>query len=267
MHRKHPDLIATMALAVFAAACVLLGAPGADIALVRGIGVVAGASLAFVLPGYALVAALLAGRSPGRAELALLSVGGSVALAVVAGLLLNLTPWGLRPQSWAVALGAVAVECGLIAEWRRASVSGPPLPASSPSEGRWVLTSRAAVLYGLASLVVALAVSVASVTGSTTTAATPRTTRLWVVPATAGSAGVRLGVENGEAVTVRYALRVGSGSGIVDEWPDLVLAPGERWEVSLSFAAVPGEDRTVEALLYRDDDPDVPYRSVTVAVR
>ncbi len=274
------DTVAVIACAVIAALCVCVGAPGSGVAVVRGFVALAGATLAFVLPGYALAMALQARRSPDLAQLALLSVGGSVALTTLVGLLLNLTPWGLRPASWAVALGTVTVACALAGEWRRGThATAAPVTAATPvtlttrrqlapalASPRWRgLVSRAALLYGLAALVVAFAVGVAS--AGADDAATLRSTRLWVVPANAGKTEIRLGVENGEGVPVRYALRVGSGNGIVGEWPDIALGPGGRWEASLDLATVSPEDTTVEALLYRDDDLDVPFRTVTVTVR
>src|SRR5437867_4006260 len=58
--------------------------------------------LVLALPGYALLSAVFSG-SPGLSapERVLFTLGASAAIAVIGGLALNSTPWGLRADSWA----------------------------------------------------------------------------------------------------------------------------------------------------------------------
>ncbi|MDQ6673875.1 MAG: DUF1616 domain-containing protein, partial [Chloroflexota bacterium] len=99
MTRPAPtDLIVVVCLAVAALSAVVLGLGTLWVrASLAG-------PLVLVLPGYALVRALLPARPRRLAELLLLSLGSSLAIAVLGGLVLNLTPWGIRAESWAVFL-------------------------------------------------------------------------------------------------------------------------------------------------------------------
>src|SRR5438874_6431419 len=65
--------------------------------------------LALVLPGYALISALFPKRELGGSERVVFSVGLSLIIVILGGLVLNLTPFGLRTNSWAVYLGAITL--------------------------------------------------------------------------------------------------------------------------------------------------------------
>ena len=58
-----------------------------------------GILLAFVFPGYAIRSFLIKGNIS-LAESFLLSLGISLTIDILAGLLINITPWGLRSVSW-----------------------------------------------------------------------------------------------------------------------------------------------------------------------
>lgn len=86
------DLTLVAALAALASAFVLVW-PLADLPLRAPVGL----ALVLFLPGYALVAALFPGRDgPGLPLRAALSVGLSLVTALLIGIVLNLSPWGLR---------------------------------------------------------------------------------------------------------------------------------------------------------------------------
>src|SRR3954468_21171576 len=73
-----------------------------------------------VLPGLALTAALFPTGALDVAERLLFSLGLSLAITALGGLVLQLTPWGLRPASWALLLGLVTLAAGAAAflRWR-----------------------------------------------------------------------------------------------------------------------------------------------------
>src|SRR5918997_6967724 len=108
MRVKAYDLYMVLVITVIA---VILGLAGVNnVAL----GVLFGAPLVLFLPGYGLTAAL-ENRQLSPPERLLFSVGLSLALTVLAGLVLSWTPWGLQRGSWAVLLGGMRLAATLVA--------------------------------------------------------------------------------------------------------------------------------------------------------
>jgi hypothetical protein len=83
------------------------------------VNIVFGVLLALVLPGYALSAAVFRMRSVRTAERAALTLGISLSVAVLGGLVLDALPSGLETQTWLFLLGGVTVIASVIALWRR----------------------------------------------------------------------------------------------------------------------------------------------------
>src|SRR4051812_23489394 len=113
MNRKAFDLVICSALAVVAMMLALLTP---EIGLAR---VLIGLPLVLFVPGYALVAAAFPTDRLGNIERLLFSLGASLALAALAGLLLHWTALGLRPAAWAVALGNLTLIASLVTLIRR----------------------------------------------------------------------------------------------------------------------------------------------------
>jgi len=70
--------------------------------------------LAFVLPGYALMRALFPGKPFGNAERITFSLGISVSIVILGGLVLNSTTFGLQARSWAVLLGVITLTASAV---------------------------------------------------------------------------------------------------------------------------------------------------------
>src|SRR5215470_16763692 len=186
MNRKAFDLVICSALAAVAMTLALL-AP--DVGLARAL-----IALPLVL---------------GAAERLLFSVGASLAVTALCGLMLHWTALGLRPAAWAVALGNVTLVSSLIAlarRWRQ--------PADDPAPLRVApMTLVGGGLLGLAALLVAGALLIAR-DGAIQQRATGFT-QLWVLPDSASSQDhVRLGVSNREPGQVGYRLLV-TASGTI----------------------------------------------------
>lgn len=82
--------------------------------------IVLGLILILVLPGYVLVAAFFpAKKDLDWIERVALSVGLSIAVVPLLGLLLNFTPWGIRLDPIMAALAIFIAGVGLLAYWRR----------------------------------------------------------------------------------------------------------------------------------------------------
>src|SRR6266852_7191599 len=75
--------------------------------------------LVLVLPGYALMASVFPRRSLGAVECLVFSLGLSLVIVVLGGLVLNWTPFGLRASSWSLLLGSITLGACAVALARR----------------------------------------------------------------------------------------------------------------------------------------------------
>ena len=250
MNRKAFDLVICSALAAVAMTLALfapeIGSARALVAL----------PLVLFVPGYALVAAAFPAGRLGTIERLLFSLGASLAVAALAGLLLHWTALGLRPAAWAVALGNITLVASLIAlvrRWRQ--------PAGDTGQRSAGMTLAQGGLLGLAVLLVAGAVVIAR-DGAIQQRATGFT-QLWVLPDSAAQAdSVRLGVSNREPGEIGYRMLVTASGTIIGSWPRITLGPGEQWEATLALPTAQPAAATVEVLLYRLDVPETAYRRV-----
>src|SRR5699024_9250122 len=93
--------VAIVALAAVGMLAAIVGAPVA-------IRAVAGLPLVTFLPGYTLVAWILADRID-RVQRWVLAAATTLCVDVLVGVLLYLTPRGLTPPAWAVVLGGISI--------------------------------------------------------------------------------------------------------------------------------------------------------------
>lgn len=244
-HRSH-DLPIVVALAAVAVAAALLPAPAVARAAFA-------LPLVLVLPGYALTAAAFRGRALGLAEWVAFSGGLSLAVAALGGFALTWSPAGLQAGSWATLLGGITL-AGSAAAWRRRRREAPPIAPRRVAPGL-----GQGLLLGLAGLIAAGALGLAA-----TGAAQQETagfSQLWLLAADRAAApAVRVGLQSGEPAATRYHLVVIAEGEVLGDWPALDLAPGERWETAVALSAERADAVTVEALLYRLDEPARVYR-------
>jgi hypothetical protein len=243
---------------------------------------VAGLMLVLALPGYTLTAAIFPGRRLDLPERLALAVGLSLATAVLGGLALGGTPWGITTVGWVALMTGVTLIAGLVA-WVRRSRQPPTGALPKPIDLR--ATSRAVWLIGLAALVVVGAVAIAR---------TPQSpqgfqgyTLLWLVPEAqlqtsspgedssnyatppagepwgisgGGNLRAQLGVGSRELAPMSYHLRVVAGGRVLYDWPAIELAPSQDWERTIDLPSAASTPGAVEALLYRNDNPGSVYR-------
>lgn len=207
--------------------------------------------LVFVVPGYALTAMLFPKRESGYAELLAYSLGLSLVVDILGGLLINLTAQGLSLASWCLWLGSVTLCSSIIAALRRPRERrvGIPLRLNlSPAQGLMLALS--------------LALAVGAILIVRDTAVQPSNfTELWVLPSKTADANVsQLGVRNLESVKVAYKLEVQVGNDIVYSVP-IELQPGESFVRSMVLTP---PQKEVQVLLYRSDNPTQVYREVTL---
>lgn len=219
--------------------------------VVRAIGAV---PLVLFLPGYWLLAAVAPeiGREP--LERAALSSGISLAVCVLVGLLLNLSPAGLTRDAWVLALGGIALTGSAAAWLRNLRREAEPGLGLALSPGR-----RGGAMFALAGLVLIGAFGLARYTASQQS--TPDFTQFWISPAGTNGAA-QLGVRNLEPSAMTYVVEVRADGELVQRWPALTVQSKQSWQTMLTASDGTPLRGPVEALLYRADDPGQVYRRV-----
>ena len=257
VNHRSADIFAIVAITLVAAILALLVPP--DIVLIR----IVTLPLVFLLPGYALTSALFPNRSLGVAERLVFSLGLSLTIVILGGLVLNWTPIGLRTGSWVLLLGGITLGASAVALPRRRG-QGTPVPGRG-RVGNIGLTLRQGLLLGVAALIVCGAVAVSIIGAERQSYA--GFTQLWILPAGSAKAenAVSLGVDNMEATAMEYTLTVNLGGKVVKEWTSIDLNPNGKWEATLVLPQTghAGAVR-VEADLYRADAPTAIYRHVVL---
>jgi hypothetical protein len=244
-HRN--NLILAMAVAGIAVAIVLL-----DFAT-PPIRIAATLPLVLLLPGYALTLALFARQVPETPSQLLLSVGLSLAITILEGLALNLTPWGLQAVSWALALGGTTLAAGIVA-LLRGRHSSPPVaaPATGP-------TIRQGLLMGVGAAFLFAAIFIAS--SPAPQQGLEGYTNLWMVPADTGSPStLQVGVSSLEFATTQYKLQLEADGKVIQEWPAIMLEPSQTWEADATIRPELLNAGPIKAVLYRLDAPAQVYR-------
>jgi uncharacterized membrane protein len=222
--------------------------------------------MVLVLPGYALVSATFADDTLGTTERIALSLGLSLLLTVVGGVVVDATPWGLRAGSWIVLLGGITlVACFVtLALPRRASDDRREGATVAARESRSV--PRAPTIWQVRDLTLfalAGAITIAAGWAAVAGAQVPREgfSQLWMLPADDSRDVVRVGVRSEELEATEFTLRLVADNTTLLRSDRVRLAPGDQWETTVALAT-PAPTSQVEALLYRADGSDQPYRRV-----
>lgn len=209
---------------------------------------------ALFLPGYALAKFLLPTQTLGFVERLTLSLGLSLAISVLTGLLLNISPWGLQVESWTYLLGGMTICLTVAANIRSKRVLINPT---------WPLriNVRTGLLFALTGLVVVAAIAIASL--GAIRQRTPGFTQLWILPIDDAAANkVVLGIRNYEGTVVSYQLKLMAGEAFLMEFPTIEIESGGKWETVVNVPPEYEGAQAVEAELYRLDDPETIYRRV-----
>lgn len=118
MTRRHFDLILVLGLADIAVLGPLLGWNAGPLRIICGL------LLVILLPGYTVMRAVFPTGSLGASERVFLSIGLSLAITSLGGLILNATWWGLREWSFLLVLAGITVGASVIAALRLCNCSG-----------------------------------------------------------------------------------------------------------------------------------------------
>ena len=232
--------------------------------------VVVGAPLVLLFPGYALVATLFSARPLPTTETWLYSVGLSIAAVTFTGLVLNVSPAGLTPRSWTVAVGLVTVvlaATGLLQRLRGsgddAAVNVPNSVGDETSSARprpWLSLGQA-LLFALAGAIAAIAISVA-VIGAINQGPTSDLTSLWAQPDRLDG-GATIGVINGSIRSARLRVVLADAHGTIAEWP-VELAPDKTWQTQIAPSVIASAQGDVIVTLTPVADPGSVIRRVVL---
>lgn len=212
--------------------------------------------LVFILPGYTLMVVLFPKNEFDPIERLLFSLGLSLAIVVLGGLVLNWMPWGLQADSWVMLLGGITIGVSLVAFFRYREY-----PSVDPEQLSIGLSYRQVLLLGLAALLIIGAMMLARM--GALQQPSPAFTQLWILSADdTDESSVRVGVRSMEPSTKQYRLQVRVSDQVTHEVPLIELNPSETWESDFVLPMENNESGNVEAILYLLDNPEVAYRRV-----
>ena len=262
--RSHVDLIAAVAVTVFATVATVTAAP---LVVRLPLGLLA----VLFAPGYTVVAALF----PRKDDLDTVtrigvSVGTSIIVTAALAPLLSHSPWRLRAIPIVIALDLTVVLAAAFAAWRRRETADQPSVAVLPSTAS---ARDASVRVGAVALVAALVVAgaglyrtlrgpEAAVTEFYVLGLDGRTERYLERDPVEGSMRMTIGITQGDEPAATYRVVVTSDSGVLRTLGPIVLGAGEHWEEVLALNR-PFKGRRVVLSLFRDGHQD-PYRSLQV---
>jgi uncharacterized membrane protein len=253
-HRN--DLLAVVGLALLDYAFSVLPAFPGDGVLRPLVGL----PMVLCVPGYAIAAAVWPRGDLRQAERLTLSLGISLALAAVGGVVLYWTSAGLRPTPWAVVLGVPTLVAAATA-WVRRSTAQPTSDVLANTHR----ATRSLALPGVALLGAAAALILGAVGIAVGGASQQRETfsELWLLPSNdPTSSQVTVGLRSMEGQPTHFRLQVRDGDRVALDAQDIELSNGQTWQTSLDVAGDEPASASLEAIAYRADAPDTPYRRV-----
>jgi uncharacterized membrane protein len=237
----------------------------------------------FVLffPGYALVCALFPRKNDlGLDERIALSLGLSLAIIPLIGLILNYTPFGIKLIPLLFSMFTVTVLLSFISNYRRSKMSPtekftvyPQLKISTKS------LSPSDRLFAVAILLVI--VILASTTGylSLTPKTGDRFTEFYILGAnrqlntyptnlTLGQSGVvTIGIVNHESTNMTYRLTVTLNNQTIDTVNAIALTDRQSWEQNYTFTPQQSGDRiSLGFHLYKESDANESYRDLQLLI-
>jgi hypothetical protein len=87
-------------------------------------------------------------------------------------------------------------------------------------------------------------------------------TILWIQPDQNKSNIIHVGAISNEFAPTSYSLSLVADDRVLYQWNNIKLAPGQKWETQYETLPALSNSTRVEALLYKQDNPDTAYRRV-----
>jgi hypothetical protein len=240
---RYADLVILVGCALIAFVAVLLNLD----AIVR---VILALPLVLFAPGYVLHEALFARAARPRLDQLVISLGASIAIAILTGLFLAAVGVALEPVSWTVALGLITVGGAVIAWRRRRTLPFEPSAADVPPMRRYEAFAIVVSLIAVLAIMVGTRLAVAG-----QEAAPPE--QLWLLPARDGSLGAEVGMRadgDGGSYTIRL-----TSEGVLLEAFNVDLEPQQIWQTSVQFTEEQRRSPIVGRLYEESDDTELRF--------
>jgi len=231
--------------------------------------VVLGLPFVLLFPGYSLLSTLLPRRSDMDSfRRVVFSVLLSVIILALVGLVLNYTPWGIRPLPVLVTTFLLITLSSVVAYYRQQRLPEDEIPRFTlPLRlTGWSRTTRpgriAAITLGLAALTAAGSLGYALISP------TPgeKYTEFYILDSRDGAAAYPLQTSAGEPVQLdivvanheheplRYRVKITSDGAVLGELSTGLINHGDDWRGTADFVlATPGNKQKVELYLYRGE--------------
>jgi uncharacterized membrane protein len=214
------------------------------------------------VPGYAIMAVFFPSKHEmdGAKRIAL-SIGMSIVVVILCGLILTRSPWGMRVDVILIGISGLAAICCAVAFWRRSNL--PPdtgmqrhLAWLSPlMMGLWAVVAIAGLMYAATKLRAEESFTEFYILGPSDMAEGYPYEVSNEEPIT-----LILGIVNHEQIDVQYSIeREGTDQ---EQIASPRLNHGQKWEKTYTFTLTEvGESQKVTFLLYKGDDKE-PHRSL-----
>lgn len=242
-----------------------------------------GLIMVLFLPGYTLIAALFPCKDDlDGIERVALSFGLSIAVVPLVGLGLNYTPWGIRLAPVMVSLTILTMALVVVSYIRREKLDpeerfSVPFKQGLSSLKRELSTEQKSRIDKALTILLIISI-IASISVLIYVIITPKQgekfTEFYILgpggmaydyptSVVAGDVSTAIvGVVNHEYCNVNYTLKLLFDNSSIYE--DLLkLDHNQTWESPLSYVLeVPGDQKKLEFLLYKEDNFTVPYRDL-----
>lgn len=205
-------------------------------------------ALVLVMPGYALLSALMPSRGLSALERMLVAIAASIAATIVVGFILAALGLPLDRLNWVVALSSITIGLAIVA-WVRRYLRGtlyvmPRVPG---------MPLRQAAVLLVAGLLFADAVLGSRLIAGSQIGAPPE--QLWLLRTgpTAAQLGMRAGAGGGD-----YVIRVSSAGSPVRELT-LPLGASETWQKTVELTPAQAQVPLVARLYRLGSDAEIRY--------
>lgn len=215
--------------------------------------------LVFVLPGYMLTEMLFYQRKIATSHRLLLTLGLSIVIVIISGILLNMLLPGLQSISWVICLSLITVMGTFIVAICRGKVAARAIRIKT-------LHIYEYFLFGLALGGIIFALQYAR--EGMVQQPHPGFTQFWILPAADTACAVRLGIHSFELRQVTYTVSVTANDvPVLVQFPH-ILKVDEQVERTVELPTSSQEGTiNVRAQLYRLDKPGEVYRSVNIILK
>lgn len=256
MRLKHPDLFIVLIITLLTLIISISGIRSGNIEYetlplwAAPLGIL----MVLFVPGYVVVAAML--PKVGSEKTLLLSLGLSVSISVVGGLVLNTMPWGLTLVTESLWLSTISF-VGILFAWRWRRTHVHEFETGLPS-----LQKENVAIFGVAGLILLGSVSVAYISSEQKETTF---TQLWALPTVTadGKFEIQIGIRNEEKQFENFNLYIDIDGKRLEEWPTIPLEARGEWVTNVELSHIP--DRPIQISLYRVKDLKNVYRWLRIS--